>query len=137
MGKADIQIIAKIAETNIDKRQVFGWASIIEVDNQAVVDYQEDIIKVEQLEEAVYPFVKDVRQAGEMHEDTNEVGTLIESMVFTKEKQAALGIPEGHVPVGWWVGFELRQDVFEKVKSGEYKMFSIGGKAQRVPEDEA
>ena len=58
---------------------------------------------------------------------------MIESMVFTKEKAAALGIPEGTMPEGWWVGFEVTDDeVWKKVKDGTYKMFSIEGTAQRV-----
>lgn len=36
------------------------------------------------------------------------------------------------MPVGWWIGFRVTDDdVWEKVKSGEYSMFSIGGTAIR------
>lgn len=48
-----------------------------------------------------------------------------------------LGIPEGTLPVGWWIGFKvLDEDVWEKVKSGEYPMFSIEGEAERVEVEE-
>lgn len=34
---------------------------------------------------------------------------------------------------GWWIGFFVTDEtVWEKVKSGEYAMFSIEGRAQRV-----
>jgi hypothetical protein len=49
-----------------------------------------------------------------------------------------MGIPDSTLPVGWWIGFKvLDQDVWEKVKSGEYPMFSIEGEAIReeVPDE--
>ena len=72
-----------------------------------------------------------------MHE-RGGVATLVESVVFTEEKQRAMGIPEGTLPVGWWIGFKvLDADVWEKVKDGTYSMFSIEGEAERAEvEDE-
>jgi cation transport regulator ChaB len=128
----DFLISGEIMKSDEDQRLVFGWASVVtDLDGNAVSDYQGDIIRPEELEKAAYAFVHDVRKAGEMHQRTEGVGQLVESVVLTKEKQAAIGIPEGSVPEGWWVGFKLAQDVFDKVKSGEYKMFSIGGSGVR------
>ena len=46
---------------------------------------------------------------------------------------SALGIPDGTIPEGWWVGFRVSDpDVWEKVKDGTYKMFSIEGTGERV-----
>ena len=46
----------------------------------------------------------------------------------------ALGIPDGTVPEGWFVGFYIPDpDVYKKVKNGEYNMFSIEGTAMRIP----
>ena len=60
------------------------------------------------------------------------VAVLVESMVFTKEKQNALGIAEGTIPEGWWIGFKVTDpDVWDKVKDGTYSMFSIEGEAIR------
>ena len=54
-------------------------------------------------------------------------------VVFTEEKQRAMGIPEGTLPIGWWIGFKVFDtDVWEKVKDGTYSMFSIEGEAERV-----
>ena len=51
-------------------------------------------------------------------------------MVFTRQKQEALGIDLGKV--GWFVGFKVDDaDVWAKIKSGERPMFSIAGKAKR------
>ena len=60
--------------------------------------------------------------------------SLVESVIFTKEKMQAMGIPEGIVPEGWWIGFYVKDDnAWKKIKNGTYKMFSIEGKAVRVP----
>lgn len=124
-------LIFKVDSTSEDKNLVFGWASVIDKGNgEAIVDTQGDVIYEGELEKGAYRFVKTSRQAGEMHERIG-VGTLVESMVFTKEKQKALGIPEGSMPVGWWIGFEVDPDVFSKIKDGTYKAFSIGGKGRR------
>ena len=54
------------------------------------------------------------------------------------KKMEAMGIPEGTLPTGWWIGFQVTDaDVWEKVKDGTYSMFSIEGEAKRVEvEDE-
>ena len=100
-------------------------------------DLQHDIIEPEELEQAAYKFVDLYREGGEMH-IRGGVARLIESAVFTKEKMEAMGIPEGTLPTGWWIGFQVTDaDVWEKVKDGTYSMFSIEGEAKRVEvEDE-
>lgn len=119
--------------TDDDRMQAFGWANIaVEENGNQIDDYQNDLIDPEDLEAAAYDFVKFFRDAGEMHQ-RNGVGTLIESVFFSKAKQKALGIPEGTLPEGWFVGFQVTDpDVWKKVKTGEYQMFSIEGTAERV-----
>lgn len=130
-----------IMKTDDDKRLIFGWASVaIKVDGEQVVDHQKDLIDPEDLEEAVYEYVLNFRDAGEEHISTlRKKGRLVESCMFTKEKMQAMGIPEGIVPEGWWIGFYVDDDAaWEKVKSGIYQMFSIEGKGIReeIEEDE-
>lgn len=125
-----------IYKTDDDKRLVFGWASIsITVDGDQLEDRQNDIIDPEDLEEAVYEYVLKFRDTGEEHiKSMRKKGKLVESCVFTAEKQKAMGIPEGILPVGWWIGFKIEDDAaWERVKNGTYKMFSIEGKANRIP----
>lgn len=119
----------EIAKTADDQRLVFGWLSVSQdEDGNTVIDSQGDMIEPEELEKAAYDYVLYARAAGEMHERIEGVGRLVESIVFTKEKQEALGIPPGLLPVGWWVGFKVDDpDVWQKIKSGEYRAFSIGG----------
>ena len=94
-------------------------------------DHSGDQLEPEELESAAYQFVELYREGGEMHE-RGGCAVLVESMVFTKEKQQALGIPDGTLPVGWWIGFKVTdEDVWSKVKNGTYPMFSIEGTAIR------
>ncbi|NCC85413.1 MAG: hypothetical protein EOM03_14975 [Clostridia bacterium] len=122
----------KIQKSEDDKMLAFGWANVAVTEGgQQIEDYHEDLIDTDELEQAAYSFVELYREGGEMHE-RGGCAVLIESMVFTKEKQSALGIAEGTLPEGWWIGFKVTDaDVWEKVKSGEYSMFSIEGEAIR------
>lgn len=122
-----------ITKSDDEKRLAFGWASVsLTADGEEIEDWQKDIIEPEELENAAYNFVLLYREGGEMHE-RGGAAVLVESVVFTEEKMKAIGIPEGTLPVGWWIGFKvLDEDVWEKVKSGEYPMFSIEGEAERV-----
>ncbi|MGH6821926.1 MAG: XkdF-like putative serine protease domain-containing protein [Methylocella sp.] len=124
----------EIAKLNEEKKLIFGWASVVEKDGKDIIDLQDDRIDIGDLEDAVYAYVVDSRSAGEMHARVEGVGKLVESIVMTREKQHAMGFPEGATPLGWWVGYRLEPDVFAKVKSGEYRMLSIGGSAVREPE---
>jgi len=127
----------KIAKSDNDKRLAFGWANVsVSAAGEQLVDYHEDMIDIDELEQAAYKYVEFFREGGEMHE-RGGCAVLIESMVFTKEKQTALGLPEGTVPEGWWIGFHVTDDdVWAKVKDGTYPMFSIEGEAIREPVEE-
>jgi len=119
-----------IAKVDEDQRLVFGWASVVETeDGSPLEDLQGDVIAPDELESAAYRFVLDSRKAGEMHERTEGIGRLVESFVLTPEKADALGISKRS---GWWVGFKIDDDeTWAKVKKGDFRMFSIGGKARR------
>lgn len=127
----DVGLSAQITKIDVEKQIVFGWFSIIEEGGEQVVDKQGSIIDIDTLEEAAYDFVINARVGGEMHVNKG-VGTLVESMVFSSEKQEALGINLGKV--GWWGGMKITdQEVWNKIKEGEYTAFSIGGRGRRVP----
>ncbi len=121
-----------ITKADNDKMQAFGWANVaIRVDGEVIQDWQDDIVEMAELENAAYNFVLHYRSGGEMHKKS-DVATLIESVVFTKEKMDAMGIPPETIPEAWWIGFQVNDpDVWEKVKDGEYQMFSIEGDAVR------
>ncbi len=135
-GSTDESDAFSIFKTDNDKRLVFGWASIsFTADGEQLEDRQGDMIDPEDLEETVYEYVLNFRDTGEEHiPSMRKKGKLVESCVFTEEKQRAMGIPAGTLPIGWWIGFKIEDDAaWEKVKSGVYKMFSIEGRANREP----
>lgn len=131
-----------IAKIDAPERNVFGFFSVVEIDGEAVVDKQDDIIEADVLEKAAYGFVLDARIAGEAH-DRLGVGKLIESVVFTKEKQEAIvkSLSEQGIEaaldlgsIGWWGGFHITDDdVWKSIENGKYTAFSIGGTATSEP----
>ena len=126
----------EIYKTDSEKKQVFGWASVsVTIEGHQLEDLQNDIIDPEDLEQAAYEYVLNFRDTGEEHRPwARKKGKLIESCVFTEEKQRAMGIPPGILPVGWWIGFQITDDrTWESIKNGNYKMFSVEGTAVRVP----
>ena len=55
---------------------------------------------------------------------------LVESVVFSKALQDALGIDLGCE--GWFGGFRITdENLLAKIEKGEYSMFSIGGSGIR------
>lgn len=119
--------ICKIDEP---KQQVFGWSTIAALEGEAVVDLQDDIIPPAVLEDAVYDFVLNSRESGEMHVGKAQ-GRIIESVVFTPEKLSAMGFPDTIQGfTGHWLGIQFDdEEVFKRCRSGEYTAFSIQGTA--------
>jgi len=122
----------KIQKSDDDKMLAFGWANVaVTAGGKQVEDYQEDMIDMDELEQAAYAFVELYREGGEQHE-RGGVAVLVESMIFTKEKMEAIGLTDSALPEGWWIGFKVTDpDVWDKVKDGTYPMFSIEGEAVR------
>jgi hypothetical protein len=122
--------LAPISKSD-EKRQVFGWASVVKINGEDVSDLQDDEIDLEEIEKAAYNFVKDSRKGGNMHQKDLHVSDMIESMVVTPEKKKALGLPDD-APEGWWVGFKVNDDeTWEDAKVGKLPMFSIHGTGRR------
>lgn len=132
VDEADLAVMFDLMKSN-EEGLVSGWASVaINKDGSIPLDWQDDVIEPETLEKAAISFMQEYRESGEMHKGDSK-GVVVESMVFTKDKQQAIGIPDGAVPEGWFITVKINDpDVFKKVKDGTYKMFSIQGRAKRV-----
>jgi hypothetical protein len=119
--------------------KVFGWGSVsVEADGALQVDHHRDIIEPESLEPAVYAFTKSARAVDSDH-DFEAKGGLIESLFWSPEKAAAMGVAAGDTTprVAWWVGFEVEDPAtIARVKSGELGAFSIAYFADRVELDD-
>ena len=128
-----ININVEIFKSNEFEKLVSGWASVTKnADGSLPLDWHDDIITAEILEKAAINFMLEYRESGEMHKG-EPIGTVVESIVFTKQKMEAIGIPEGTIPEGWFITVKIHDDeVFKKVVNGEYKMFSIQGRARRL-----
>ena len=133
LERANGDLQGEVFKVDEARRLVFGWASVVAKagDTDALVDKQGDVLDLDSLEESIYRYMQDSRDADEMHV-RNGVGVVVESVMFTPEKIAKMGLAPDAVPVGWWVGFRITDDVvWGRVLKGQYKMFSIKGAGQR------
>lgn len=124
-----------IAKSHDEQRIVFGYASVSQrSDGKEFADLQGDITGAEELEKGAYAFMHDYAAGGEMHQG-EPIGKVVESFVVTSEKLKAMGLLAKEVsnviPTRWWVGIKVSPEAFAKVKSGQYRMFSVQGKAER------
>jgi Putative phage serine protease XkdF len=146
----DVVWAGEFSKTDSDRRQAFGWASVVTVGGEPVIDLQGDWITPDEIEKAAYSYVKGSRVGGtqharDEHDQAVKAGELIESIVFTDEKYEALAKsmdldPEvfAEAPRGWWTGFQYDDDAtWADIKSGRKTGFSVHGKGKRVPLDEA
>lgn len=146
----DVEWSGTFSKLNTDKHLAFGWANVCKVDGELLTDRQGDIVVPEDLEEAVYAYNQASRMGGDMHMRTDgveiydqslerpgdspvHVSDLVESMMFTAEKKAALGLPDDF-PEGWWIGMKYHDEgVWDDIKAGRRTGFSMHGKGMRVP----
>lgn len=130
---AEWKVTIPIEKIDEEERLVFGWANVphpVDKSEDPKIDLQDDQIWLVDLEKAAYEYVEFSREGDEMHTETVKA-QLVESMVFTPEKMEKMGV-EWEGAYGWWVGYRVEPDTFEKIKSGKYKMLSIGGEATPV-----
>lgn len=128
----------EICKRDDDQRLAFGWLYVSRrADGSQVVDHSGETISPDTLEKAAYRFVLDARTGGLMHRRDESgnvlpVARLVECVAFTPEKRKAMGLPEGSLPDGMWVGFKVDdEEAWQGIKAGKFKMLSLGGKALR------
>jgi Putative phage serine protease XkdF len=120
-----------------DKHVAFGWASVVSVNGEPVVDKQGDLIDWEDLEKAAYAYVMKSRRGGSQHrrdgEEPFHASDMIESFVVTPEKIEKMHLPP-ETPVGWWVGYHYHdEDTWQDIKKGLKTGFSVHGRGKRRP----
>ena len=142
----DIVWSGEFSKFDAPKRQAFGWASVVEIAGQPVIDLQGDFITPDDIEEAAYAYVHKRRVGGSQHERDEwdrpvQAGYLIESKVWTDQKYEAfaksLNLDPAlfaDAPRGWEVGFQYApgstwDDITKGLKTG----FSVHGRGKRVP----
>jgi hypothetical protein len=135
----------KIAKTDGRKQMVFGFFSVNKIGKELVEDLQGDLMETETLEKAAYDYVLNARVQGEGHLRKG-VGRLVESVMLTYEKQAAIKkcLEDQGITAdinlgceGWFGGFKVDdEDVWKAIEAGEYPAFSIGGSGARTAIEE-
>lgn len=137
MGFQKVEAAFSVQKVEPDERLVFGWFYVCEKGGEQVVDHSGDVIDIADIEKCAYDFVISARIQGDQHVKKG-VGLLVESIVFTKEKQEVLGIDLGKI--GWWGGFKVHDDeLWQKIKKGERPAFSIAGfaESEEINDEEA
>ena len=125
----------QVCKTDDARHTVYGWASVsIKHGNDALIDYQDDMIAPGELEKAVEHYMLHESQEADVMHDGEPVGRLVESFFLTPEKLQVMGLSASGAPkVGWWVGYKCHPEVYQKVKDRKLRMFSIYATAgQRV-----
>lgn len=119
----------KILKVDEEQRIIYGWASVTTYKGELVVDLQGDVIKTDTLHKSINEFMKGVR-VGKLNHSGEQVGQIVHSFPMSKDICEALGIQSDKE--GWITGYHVTDDtLWEKVKSGDYAEFSIGGRAQK------
>lgn len=130
---AEVELSADgdIAKTDEAKQMMFGWAYVThDREGNVNVDKSGDFIDaVEEIEKAAYDFVLSSR-AGDFDHTNLKSAEMVESMVFTPEKIEKMGLPQGSVPLGWWIGFHIPDKADWEVAKTK-KAFSVHGKGTR------
>jgi hypothetical protein len=135
---------ALVRKLDDEQHMVWGWANIITVKGDPVLDTDHDIIEPETMEKATTEFMKDVRTHAGMHRyewvvkgddllhEPVKIGTVVHSLPLSYGLAKLLGISTE--VEGWIVGVYVENEVeWQKYKDGTYKAFSIGGRSEFHP----
>lgn len=132
----EVTEVQKAAE---DLRLATGWANVLTDKGVEVVDGEGDSVDEPDLVKAVAAFMakpeseREVKDTHGLTGNKKVVGHVVESLVVTKALKTAMGLPASF-PTGWLATVRIADDdVWQKVKKGEYRMFSMGGKGRRIP----
>ena len=132
---AGLQASGVISKADEEQQIVYGWAYVTH-DKDGILkdDKSGDFVDdVHEIEKSAVNFMLHHR-ASDLDHTNEKGGDVVESMVFTPEKRAAMGIPEGILPNGWWIGVKCNDEQWAGYKSGR-TAFSIHGSGTRKAAD--
>ena len=124
--KYDVAQGIEIVKIDKDRRMVYG---VFLVPEEA--DHDGDVISMDDVEKVAHKFMADYRTIDEMHEDVIDAD-IVESAIAWADGLEYYGkvIKKG----SWFGGVKVYDnDVWEKIKSGEYKGFSVRISGVRQP----
>jgi hypothetical protein len=112
------------------KRLVYGV--VLEPES---VDLQRDRVSADEIEKAAHEYLRSFRVVGEQHE-TFADAEVVESFIAPVDYTTDGGV---QILKGSWVMVAKihSDDLWADIEKGAYTGFSIGGQAERHPDDEA
>jgi uracil-DNA glycosylase len=117
---------ASIFKADEDRHLVYGV--IAESD---MVDAQLDVMSAQTIEDMAHDFMIRSRKFDERHNWKQAAAALVESWIVREDTTLFGQLIKA---VSWVIGVKVFDDmIWQKIKSGVYKAFSIGGKGVRVP----
>lgn len=130
----NVNFVTNIIKSNDEERLVYGWAYVCTLNGKISLDHSQEFIRPEELVKAATKFMLDVRAAKAMHTDS-PIGEVVHSLPLTKEISESLGIQTDKE--GWIICMKIHDDkIWEMVKSGKLRAFSIGGYAVKETKDD-
>ena len=127
----DVAKSADVLKLDNERRIAWGWAYVSTIKGEIQTDTQGDSISPAEMEKMADRFMASARMAKAMHEG-EQIGEVLHSFPLTAEIAKAFGMETDRE--GWIIGMKIHDDaVWDQMKAGTFKGFSIGGKAKRKP----
>ena len=120
----EVSLVSKIAMVEDEKRLVYG---VVLVPDE--VDSQGDVARAEVIEEAAHDYLASSRAVSKMHMEP-ATASVVESYIAP----CNLRLSENEVKKGSWV-ITVKvgdEELWGRIRSGEYGGFSVGGLAERT-----
>ena len=117
---------APIFKADEERRLVYGV--IAESD---MIDAQGDVMNARTIEDMAHDYMIRSRKFDDRHNWKQVAAMLVESWIVREDTNLFGQLVKA---ISWVIGVKVFDDViWQKIKSGVYKAFSIGGKGVRVP----
>ena len=128
-----VEDASQILKFDDEQRIIYGFASVVSVNGEPLVDLHGDMISSKTMEKAATAFMLGTRKGLTMHSG-DQTTTIVHSMPLTKEVMGALGISSDKE--GWAIAVKVHDEqTWQDAKSGKFTGFSIGGRARKVAID--
>lgn len=120
------EIRTEFVKFNEELGLVLGYAVVCKINGEDYIDHQGDHIPEDVMLKAFTDFMMNARLAREMHQKGNVDGTVVFGFPLTTDIAESLGILTEKT--GFLYGIKPSPAVLQKIKDGEYKGFSVGGR---------
>ena len=117
---------APIFKADEERRLVYGVIA-----ESGMVDAQGDVMSAQTIEDMAHDFMIRFRRFDERHNWRQVAAMPVESWIFREDVTLFGQLIKA---VSWVIGVKVFDDgIWQKVRSGDYRAFSIGGRGVRIP----